>query len=180
MNHIMDKLSPRIKGIVVTCAELVWFNSLWASTVLLGDSIAWLCWLLLIGRALVAADRFNSALLAGKIASVGIAFDMLLTINGWMVFDSDFSLILPHWMFALWLGFGYLLPNGLSYTLRLSPLVYAPLYAIVGAFNYWIAYKLGAVSWSYSVPLTLFALGCVWATLSLLWGMSRSLAVQEN
>lgn len=172
--------APQMQRALVTVAELIWFNSLWAATVLLGDTYPWLCWLLVAGRAAIGDDRLDQLRVAMLIAVSGIVFDMLLTANGWMVFDNSPALILPHWMFALWLGFGYLLPNGLSYTLTLNRGLRAGLYALVGAFNYWVASKLGAVIWPLPLWITCLVIGGVWATLATLWGAFGSMLVKEN
>ena len=178
LNNFISTIHSR--SWLLTIAELIWFNSLWVATVLLGDSHPWLCWLLVAGRAGIGDKPVEQFKISLMVAASGIAFDTLLTVNGWMVFDGSPSLILPHWMYALWLGFGYLLPNGLSYTLGLNRVLRAALYAVVGAFNYWVASRLGAVTWPLPVWVTCLVIGGVWATLVTVWGSFSCVLVKEK
>ena len=147
--------------------EAVWFNALWFqatwfSAVLGRDTLLPLTLCLLILHLMLVGNTHRELRQLLSVAFVGISADASLSYIG--LFQFEGNVLVPLWLCCLWLGFASTLPRSLSY-LGKRPLLASLVGGVAMPLNYWAGQKLGAVQFSYSLPVTLGAMAMIWAVL---------------
>lgn len=147
-------------------APVNWFlnNLFWAGCVVGRYEFIWLVGpcvaayvLLLLRQEIIRPFQVVPPLL------LGVLVDSLFTAAGLFVFEPR-SLLLPAWMWVLWLAFVTTLPL----SLRLfggNPYLAALTGAIGFPASYFIGYQVGAIQFALPLPLTLAILSTTWAIL---------------
>lgn len=82
---------------------------------------------------------------------------------GVFVFESH-SFVIPLWLVAIWVSFSLTLNSSLSFLKHSIKLQYV-IGAIAPPFSYFAGSKLGAVTFGYSLPISLVAISITWLCL---------------
>jgi hypothetical protein len=138
----------------------LWFQALWFSTVLGRDPLIPLALLLLAVHVCVVGDTRGELRQLLVVGGLGIAVDAALSAAGIFIFPG--GVLVPLWLCCLWFGFAAALGRSLAW-LSGRPAVCTLAGAIAFPLNYWAGYRLGAVDFAYSLPLTLGVLALTWA-----------------
>ena len=93
-----------------------------------------------------------------SLALIGITTDSLLTHFGVFNFEQ-----IPLWLWVLWAGFVLNFGHSMKFLRRLNSYWLILLGAVGGCYSYIISWKLGAVNFPFSLPLTAGVLVVYWA-----------------
>lgn len=144
--------------------NLIAFNLIWLGSVIGRYELIWVVApaVLLYAGLLIFTGTVNvyQVLLP---ALLGICVDASLTLFGVFQF-SDERLLLPLWLFVLWIAFATTLSQSLA-VIGKHKLVAGIAGAVAVPLNYFVGERLGAVSFGYSVPITIVLLSSIWALL---------------
>jgi hypothetical protein len=115
-----------------------------------------------------ASERAREAGLVLAALLVGLAFESLLALTGWVAYPGPESFLAPLWMIALWANFAATLNVALR-SLRTRAWLLAALGGIGGPLAYWGGANLGAMQWLETAPVLIYlALG--WAVVTPILG----------
>jgi hypothetical protein len=147
--------------------ETVWFNALWFQSIwfcaVLGrETLLPLTLVLLILHLFLVRNTQQELRQLVPVALVGIGTDACLSYIG--LFQFEGNVLVPLWLCCLWLAFAGALPRSLSY-LGQRRLLAALAGGVVFPLNYWAGQRLGAVDFTYSLPVTLGSMALIWAVL---------------
>ncbi|MCB1671805.1 MAG: DUF2878 domain-containing protein [Gammaproteobacteria bacterium] len=155
-------------------------NLFWAGCVIGRYDLLWLVAPAILGylALLLAAGTLHWQQLWPTIV-LGVVVDSLYTATGIFQFP-DHSLLLPLWMWALWIAFATTLPMSLRW-LGKHPLVAALTGALGFPFSYLLGFELGAIAYPHSLYPTLLLIGITWALLlPLLYRWTQSAPVSVH
>jgi len=107
--------------------------------------------------------RSHELILIGLSIVVGLVFDSLLVLSGWLQYPSGvlFPGIAPYWILAMWALFATTLNVSMSW-LKGKPFLAAVLGAIFGPLSYMAGQRFGAIEFV-SVQPAGIALAIIWA-----------------
>lgn len=150
-----------------TLADTRWFNALWFQTtwffVVLGREAFLPATLLMIALHLfLVRNTRRELLLMSSVAAIGIGADAILHITG--VYQFAGNALVPLWLCGLWLAFATTLTRSLAF-LGQRPWLAALAGAVALPLNYWAGQRLGAVTFGYSLPVTLVIVALTWGIL---------------
>ena len=97
-----------------------------------------------------------------SVAAIGIGADAMLHITG--VYQFAGNALVPLWLCGLWLAFATTLTRSLAF-LGKRPWLAAVAGAVALPLNYWAGQRLGAVTFGYSLPVTLVVISLTWGIL---------------
>lgn len=133
-----------------------WLAALWGNSAILG-----LLTLLGLHLLLLSAQLKRDSLAVLVLASLGWGIDLSLQIIGFW----DLHSALPAWLLVIWAGFILSLFYSLAWLQPLKPLYQAAIGGVAGALSYWAGAKMGALSFNYSLPVSLITLITGWAVI---------------
>lgn len=142
-------------------ANAVWFQSCWFSGVLLQHP-PYLLAALLILHFVSHVDPRRALCKMFPIAFIGIVLDSVLTAAGVFVFSDQLTVGIPLWLWGIWVAFVASFDLSLSF-LKGRLWLASLLGAVSGTASYVAGMKLGAVTFGYSLPLTVGVLSMTWA-----------------
>ena len=94
----------------------------------------------------------------------GLVMDSLLTVVGVFVFPLLSPLgLLPSWLILLWLSFAMTLPRGFLFLSRWHWLAQSGIGVTAGCAGYFAGYLLNAVTFGFSLVITLGIVAVLWA-----------------
>ncbi|MCG8463484.1 MAG: DUF2878 domain-containing protein [Xanthomonadales bacterium] len=147
------------------------FNALWPVCVIgAAKGLVWpgvLLSLALLAWHLVPLHRVRGdGVLVLLCLSVGTLLDTLWIRLAWLDFASPgpYPLWAPLWIVALWLGFALALNHSLQWLQR-WPITAATSFIFFAPFSYFMASRLGAVSWTGDFLITALVIGISWSVL---------------
>jgi hypothetical protein len=162
--------------------NFAWYQLLWFTAVVGGDSSAWLLLALLIRHLLWVKSWRSELLLMVPAALQGCVIDSAIAAAGYYVFDPVPQVLpIPVWLVAIWLGFAGTLRHSLEWLIARKKLM--TVLASVGApLTYVAAARLGAVDFPFGVWPTVLVVGLAWAAMSpvLCWLADRSRQAEEK
>lgn len=153
--------------------NLVLFQAGWFASVLgAANGMAWLgpvvITFILAFHLYRASERAREAGLILAVLLVGLVFESVLALSGWIDYPGHESAIAPLWMIALWANFAATLNVALR-SLRSRTWLLAALGGIGGPLAYWGGANLGAMQWLETAPVLIYlALG--WAIVTPILG----------
>jgi hypothetical protein len=156
--------------------NFAWYQLLWFTAVVGGDSIAWLLLVMLIIHLLWVKSWRSELQLMVPVALLGGGIDSAIAAAGYYVFDTIPQVLpIPVWLVAIWLGFAGTLRHSLGWLIARPRLM--TILASVGApLTYVAAARLGAVSFPLGTWPTALVVGLAWAAISpvLCWLADRN------
>ena len=156
--------------------NFAWYQLLWFTAVVGGDSVAWLLLVMLIMHLLWVKSWRRELQLMLPVALLGGLIDSAIAAAGYYLFDPVPQVLpIPLWLVAIWLGFAGTLHHSLGWLIARPKLM--TLLASVGApLTYLAAARLGAVGFPLGMWPTVLVVGLAWAVMSpvLCWLADRS------
>jgi len=155
------------KHIAPSLADTRWFNALWFQSTwffaVLGREAFLPAILLMIALHLfLVRNTSRELLLLSSVAAIGIGADAILHVVG--IYQFAGTALVPLWLCGLWLAFATTLTRSLAF-LGQRPWLAALAGAVALPLNYWAGQRLGAVSFGYSLPVTLAVIAVTWGVL---------------
>ncbi len=140
----------------------VWFQSTWFSAVLGQNDLLLLTIVLVVLHFLITENFLTEIRHAFLVGGAGISVDAILSFYGVFNFGND--VLLPVWMFALWIAFSTTITRSLSF-LSSRPMLAVILGALIVPLNYGVGEKVGAVEFGLDTQYTFLTLSIIWAIL---------------
>jgi len=139
------------------------FNAMWFGCIYWGNAfiplvLVWAFFHLQSSSHTAAETRFVIV-----VTLVGTLVDTCLIHLGVFVFESH-PFVIPLWLVAIWLSFSLTLNSSLNFLKHSIKLQYV-IGAIAPPFSYFAGSKLGAVTFGYSLPISLLAISLTWLCL---------------
>lgn len=147
---------PLVKLLCVsTWFQVVWFIAVWGNA-----QFQWLTIICVIATVAVAlfSGRFSWKPLVG-LWFAGIVLDTFNMAAGLFIFASSF---LPIWLIALWAIFIWYAHFIAPIVSQYPPFIVSMIGGLAGGASYFAGFKLGAVTFSYSLLITLTILFIEW------------------
>lgn len=142
-------------------ANALAYQAVWFTAILWGNAgaVAGCCIILIL---LATSDRREDDLkMIGFLMFLGLLVDGVLVQVGFFSFRSP-GFPIPFWLLVIWLGLAMTIHHSLAW-LR-DKLLFAALFGgLGGPLAYWAGVRLGAASFNWSLPASLFLLSVVWA-----------------
>ncbi len=158
-NHLLD----RMRSISHTAwFNAVWFQLTWFSAVLGQNDLVSLTIALIILHFLITENFFVEIRHAFLVGGTGVSVDAILSVYG--VFNFGDNVLLPVWMFALWIAFSTTITRSLSF-LSSRPMLAIILGALIVPLNYGVGERVGAVEFGLDTQYTFLTLSIIWAIL---------------
>lgn len=136
------------------------FNVIWFGSVYLGNAYVPIALLILIAHLAVVNHVKEELLLICLVTMIGIIVDTFLMHLRVFVFNEN-NFFIPYWLITIWLAFAATLNHSLFFLQK-----YSLLRVLVSIFivpmSYLAGHQLGAVNFSYSLPITFIILSVVW------------------
>lgn len=152
----MFNLSPRAFMVF----NFLSFQSAWFVAVTLQQQGILILITLLICHFLMSRYRVRDFYSVFFITLLGSLVDLICAFTGLFLFDDGH--LLPLWLLLLWANFALTFHYSMGWLMRSPLVVQAILGGVSGSLSYFSAHKLGAVEYSFSTELTLFALIVIW------------------
>ena len=170
--------SSAVRLVDNTLFNAVWFQLTWLCAVLGRETLLPVAVAMLLLHLLLVPRIYRELLQLSTIAGVGLGIDAMLSAAG--VFQFANGVLVPAWLACVWLAFAAVLGRSLAY-LSSRPVLAALAGALVVPFNYWVGARSGAVSFGYSLPVTLGLMALIWAgLLPLLYRLTALIARGEQ
>lgn len=136
--------------------QAVWFSAiLWATPGAAAGCV-------IIGILLVTSDRKSDDLrMIGFLMFLGLLVDGTLQQVGFFIFKSP-GLPIPFWLLVIWVGLGMTIHHSLAW-LKDKLLLAALFGGLGGPAAYWAGTRMGAATFSWSLPTSLLVLAIIWA-----------------
>lgn len=161
--------------------NLAWYQAIWFSAVLGGETLAWLAFGLLLAHLIWVNDWKGQLMLMLVAAMMGGGIDALIAAGGYYQFEAtDNGLPLPLWLIAIWMGFAGTLRHSMSWLVARPKMMVA--LALFGApLTYLSAARLGAVDFPMGSLNTALLIGLNWmAVLPTLLALNAYLLKQSR
>lgn len=150
-------------------SQAVWFQLLWFSAIVGGNSWLGVCLLLLGLHFLVTPTRRHDFCVL-LLAVIGIGVEMALLATGVYQFEA-----FPYWLLLLWSGFVLTLGHSLDWLRRVPLAACCLLGACAGLSSYYASWRLHAVAFPNGTLETLTTIAMIWSLiLPLLVKLDRS------
>ena len=150
--------------------NFAWYQLLWFTAVLGGNSLEWVLVVLLAIHLAMVSNWFREAMLMVGVGIIGGSMDAVLASMGYFQFASNGTLPIPLWHIAIWIGFAGTFRHSMQFMIErprlmtVGAVIFAPL-------TYLAAQRMGAVVFPMGNLNTAMVIGLCWLTITpvLVW-----------
>lgn len=157
--------------------NIIGFNVTWFLLVYLGNDFIPIALLFLIIHLRFISKLKNEVWLIVSIFFIGIIIDSLLQYFNVFIFSGANHI--PIWLMVLWACFGTTICHSFNFLSR-RKIYQAIAGGVFAPFSYVAGYKLNAIDFSYSIPVTFILLSIIWSGLFVLFFYLKAYFIKQE